>query len=219
MELAGCVLLLIRCLSAGFFPLISVQPTQGTDLKAPVRVEVKEVKQGLGPSLAQDENMRIYFEVSKIQEQQDEKAQGLHRSIVVVNQGTQAIDLLDPKPTTTIHLRTEDGWPVVPALEKEKLDVLRARSPGTPAAVRHINIASGEEYRMPITVSKVFPIEKRALKDRRPASNDASAGPKLIPLPAGRYTMSVTMVRGDASGSLRFFESPWVEVTLGTKER
>jgi hypothetical protein len=115
------------------------------------------------------------------------------------NDGDAAVELVDPRETTQVVLLDAGGHAVdVPRTSGVAVRVNRVQPPDLPV----IRIEPRDEHRLTLDVARVHPPGDRT---------------SLIPLPAGRYSVSVStsvLPRDPSTATGRTLTSPTIDVTV-----
>jgi hypothetical protein len=207
-------------ITIGLLFTVTAGATARQSTEKQVKLELKDSSPAIGASPDGLYNVKVYLETDKAQPNASE---GLVFVVIFVNAGSSRVDLLDPKDLTHPEILTEDGWPVRLLDTGLSSFIHRVPAPGEsqPKGPAIIHLAPGQEYRLPIRVLQIFPIQKEPPQEPKPASNqDATVEQKLVAIPAGHYKVRLRVSLAHMHGTSamkgqRMLVSDWVDVVLG----
>jgi len=216
------LLIVIEFCSLGTFAGAAGQRDSGQRGPESRKVALKDVPRTVKTDAEATAGASAYFELSSVQAV---RPLGIRGSVVIVNQGVRTIRLHDPKYFVILEILTADGRPVRPSKDAFfELLVHRTHDPGQYA--KPISLGVGEEYRIPIETSEIFPIGWEPPREPKVAGRDEkSVAPRPVPIPAGRYKVRVSMTLSSVNPSAanghdppRSMRSDWVDVVLGREQ-
>ena len=144
-----------------------------------------------------------------IEQNQSDVSKGLRGTAVFQNRGSKTVSLVDLRDFTTLVVLDRDGR-LIRVPEKVPESFIDRK----PAIhVLPIKIEPGEEYRLPLEVSRIFPQGPGSPKGL--SSTDKSSDANLIQIPPGHYNVKLRTALIGQSPLPRSLSSKYVDVVLG----
>jgi hypothetical protein len=135
------------------------------------------------PSLV---NLRVSLYIDR---KQSDLSRGLHALAVFQNRGEETVSLRGLHDTTRLEVLTADGWPVKYPIAAPDSLIHMVKPPGQANQGGVVQIKPGEEYKLPLEVTAIFPVQTAPTKaeESSKAAGDKAGTSTPISIPAGEY--------------------------------